>query len=140
MLPVIGIYEHKLIVMRIVASHAKSKRQNTSPIINSIKHIMHVLLSALLQDLLELLLLRRSQACRVLDLDADDEVAPLRGRLALRHTLSREAFFESGLRGSCAGDVDLLAVDRGDLARPAGQGFLQVDLDDVADIVVFAGE
>ena len=47
MLPVIGIYEHKLIVMRIVASHAKSKkRQNTSPINNSIKHVMHVLLSA----------------------------------------------------------------------------------------------
>ena len=53
-----------------------------------------------LQDLLELLLLLRSQGCRVLDLDADDEVTSLSGRLALRHTLPREAFFECGLRGS----------------------------------------
>lgn len=80
------------------------------------------------------------QGCWEFNVDADDEVAPLAGLLALGHSEVGEALCEGWTGWAGAADADLLAVDGLHGARPARQGLFEVELDGVLDVVAFAGE
>jgi hypothetical protein len=93
-----------------------------------------------LQNLLKLLLLLCRERLGEPDAHADDEVTAFAGFLALRHAEAGEALREVGACGTTAADGNLLPVNGLDGPLPAGKGFLEVELDDVLDVVAFAGE
>ena len=84
--------------------------------------------------------MRGCQACRELDVDADDEVASLGGLLRLGHAKIRVLFCPGRAGGTAAADVELFAVDCLDGSAPACEGFFEVEFDNVFDVVAFAGE
>lgn len=92
------------------------------------------------QNLLELFFLRRCEARGELDVDADDEVAPLGWLLRLGHAQIWVFFCPGRAGGAAAADVELLAVDCLDGSAPACEGFFEIELYDVFDVVAFAGE
>lgn len=77
---------------------------------------------------------------RKLDAHADDEVAALVWLLALGHAEAGEALCEVGAGRSAAAHGDLLSIDGLDGSVPACEGLLEVELNDMLDIVTFAGK
>lgn len=94
----------------------------------------------ILQDFLQLLLLLASQAGWELDLDANNEVTPLSGLLALRHTQVGVPLRPRRPCGPAAAYAELLAIDCLYSTAPAGQGFFEVEFDRTLNIVAFASE
>ena len=97
-------------------------------------------LITLLEYLLQLLLLRTRQAVGELDLNAYHEVAPLIGLLRFGHAEVGVSFRPGRACGAAAAYAELLVVDCLDGAAPACEGFFEVELDYVFDVVAFAGE
>lgn len=90
------------------------------------------------QNLAELLLLRRRQRNGELDVVLDDEVAALPGLLRDGHAERRIYVGAAGLRGARFLKRDVLAVNSSDCAFPSGQGFLEVQVDGLNEIVTVA--
>lgn len=91
-----------------------------------------------LKNLLELVLLRGTQARREPYVDPDHQVTALRRLLGLRHPPPGISLFVARLCWAWFGDTDGFAVDRADDAFPARQGFAEADLDRSDEVVVVA--
>jgi hypothetical protein len=80
------------------------------------------------------------EARRELDAHTHNKVTTFSRLFALRHTEVREPLSEIRTRRTAAADLKLLPVDCLHSPLPAGQGFFEVEFDDVLDVVAFSGE
>ena len=92
------------------------------------------------QDLLQLVLLLCRERLREFDSHTDNEITTLVGLLALWHAKTGEMLCEVGPRWTTAADWNLFPVNGLNSSLPAGQGFFEIEFDDMLDIVAFAGE
>ena len=92
------------------------------------------------QDLLQLVLLLCRERLREFDPHTDNEITTLVGLLALWHAKTGEMLCEVGPRWTTAADWNLFPVNGLNSSLPAGQGFFEIQLDYVLDVVAFAGE
>lgn len=90
-----------------------------------------------LQNLLQLLFLVWRQRGRELDVDAHDEISSLVWLFALWHAEAWVSVDVCWAGRTSRADTYLLAVDCLDSPLPAGEGFLQVNIDVVSEVVAF---
>lgn len=69
------------------------------------------------------------------DLHADDEVTPFTGFPVVRHAPAWVVFLVAGLCGTRLGNADGFAINGTDDAFPAGQSFLETELDSSDEVV-----
>lgn len=93
-----------------------------------------------LQDLPKLLLLFCGQTGGELDMIFDDEIPPRTWLLGNGHSEPGIAVGAAWLRWTGLVNVDLLAVDGGDRSLPACEGFLELEVDRMNEIVAFASK
>lgn len=93
-----------------------------------------------LKNLLELVLLRGTQARREPYVDSDHQVTTLRRFLRLGHPPPGISLFVARLCRAWFGDSDGFAVDGADDTFPARQGFAEADLDSGDEVVIVAFE
>lgn len=92
------------------------------------------------QNLLQLCLLRWRQRHGKLDVISNDKVAALAGLLRDWHTQSGVGIRAAGLRRAGLVNVEVLALNRRHLPLPARQGFLEIQVDRVNDVVALTGK
>lgn len=92
------------------------------------------------ENFLQLLFLCTCQACRELDLHTNNEISALIRLLGFGHAQVRVSFCPVGAGRTTAANAELFAIDGLYSSAPAGQGFFEIEFDDMLDIVAFASE